>query len=176
MQAIRHLIRILDGISDWVGRIGAWSVLAMMLVTVFEVVSRRVFNAPGIWAFETITMLFGFHFMIVAAYALLHRSIVSVDLLYTHLGPRAQALLSIASYLVLFFPFVITVAVHGIAFTEYSWSMGETSNTAFAPPLYPFKAVIPVCFALLALQGLSETLKHLLVLIEGGDQPEAQHE
>lgn len=152
MQAIRHLIRILDGISDWVGRIGAWSVLAMMLVTVFEVVSRRVFNAPGIWAFETITMLFGFHFMIVAAYALLHRSIVSVDLLYEHLGPRAQALLSIVSYLVLFFPFVITVAVHGIAFTEYSWSMGETSNTAFAPPLYPFKAVIPVCFALLALQ------------------------
>lgn len=167
MNAVRNLVRVLDGIGEWVGKAGSWSVLVIMMVTVFEVISRRVFNAPSIWAFESITMLFGFHFMIVAAYALLHRSIVSVDLLYARFNPRQQALLSVVSYLVLFFPFVLTVAVHGVGFAHYSWSLGETTNTAFAPPVYPFKAVIPVCFALLALQGLSETLKHLVVVLRG---------
>lgn len=176
MQAIRSVIRVLDGISDWVGRIGAWSVVAIMLVTVFEVVTRRVFNAPSIWAFETITMLFGFHFMIVAAYGLLHRGIVSMDLLYIQLGTRAQAVLSILSYLVLFFPFVVFVTVYGFSYAEYSWSVGETTSGAFAVPLYPFKAVIPVCFFLLTLQGISEILKHVLVLIEDYDQPEMQDE
>lgn len=167
METLRRITRIIDSISDWVGRIGSWSVIVLMLLVVFEVISRRLFNSPTIWTFETITMIFGFHFMIVAAYALLHKSIVSVDLLYQRLSPKKQAILDLITYAVFFFPFVLGLFYIGIVYAATSWASREVSSSLFAPPLYPIKTVIPVVFALLALQGISEVLKRIITLVTG---------
>ncbi|AOV07481.1 TRAP transporter small permease subunit [Sporosarcina ureilytica] len=159
----------IDAINLWVGRIGAWSVLALTLVIVFEVVSRRLLNSPTIWGYEVITMIYGFHFMIVAGYALLHKSLVSVDILYERFSPKMKAILDIATYLMLFFPFVITVLFVSYDQAIFSWSIQEKSSTLFGAPLYLTKTVIPIAFLLLALQGGSEVLKRIMILMKEGE-------
>jgi TRAP-type mannitol/chloroaromatic compound transport system permease small subunit len=61
-----------DAISDRIGRIFSYLVLPLTILIVFEVVTRRVFDAPTIWTFELSNFLYGSHFMLVAAYGLLY--------------------------------------------------------------------------------------------------------
>ncbi|HLR67210.1 MAG TPA: TRAP transporter small permease subunit [Virgibacillus sp.] len=168
MNIVKKVIQTIDAINLWVGKIGAWSLVALTLLVVFEVISRKVFNSPTIWTYETITMIFGFHFMIVAAYGLLHKSLVNVDVLYDRLSQNTKAILDIITYLILFFPFIITVLIFSIGEAQHSWVVKETSSTLFGAPVYLTKTVIPVAFSLLGLQGVSEILKRVLIITNEG--------
>ncbi len=162
---MRKIIQYIDRLNDIVGKVCAYSILAMMFLVVYEVVTRRVFNAPTVWSFEMITMFFGFHFMMVIPYTLLHKGIVNVDLLYATLTKRNQAILDLVTYAIFFFPFVGGILFKAIPYAAESWAQNETSWSVFAPPIYPFKTVIPVAFAFLLLQGISEVLKRVLILM-----------
>lgn len=171
---MRKLIQIIDTLNDIVGKICSYSILAMMFLVVYEVFTRRVLNSPTVWTFESITQAYGFHFMMVIPYTLLHKGIVNVDLLYAAFSKRSQAILDIVTYAVFFFPFVFGVLYKGIPYAVTSWQQNETSWSVFAPPIYPFKTVIPVAFALLLLQGVSEVLKRVLIL--KGEEYAGPHE
>jgi TRAP-type mannitol/chloroaromatic compound transport system permease small subunit len=167
LHTIKKTIKTINSITNWVGKISSWSVIIMMLLVVFEVISRRLFNAPTMWNMEITTMIFGFHFMMVAAYALLHQSLVSVDILYEKFSIKKQAILDLITYSVLFLPFVIGTLIGSSRFAYVSWMQQEVSWTAFAPPVYPIKTIIPIAIFFLLLQGISEMLKRIVTLVEG---------
>lgn len=167
MVHIKKVTKTIDSINNFIGKVGAWSVVIIMFLVVFEVITRRVFGSPTIWTFETITMIFGFYFLIIGAYAVLHKSIVSVDLLYERFSLKTKAILDIVTYLILFFPFVIGIFYFSIGVAEKSWIVRETTSSLFGAPVYLLKTVIPVAFGLLLLQGISELLKSVYVLIKG---------
>ena len=53
-------------------------------------------------------------------------------------------------------------------FASVSWEQREVGITGpWAPPLYPFKTVIPVTGAMLIMQGVSELIKSLYAAIKG---------
>ena len=165
MRVLEKVINTIDNINERIGKICAFSVLLLMLVVVYEVVSRRIFNSPTEWAFETITMIYGFLFMMVAGYGLLKGSIVCVDIFSGRLNEKKQHILSIITYLILFFPFVTLMIPAAINFTVVSWQMKEMSWSQWAPPVYPIKTVIPIALILLWLQGTSELLKSVKFLM-----------
>jgi len=161
---IEKFIAGVETVNSITGKACSYSILLMMLLVVYEVFTRRILNAPTVWTYEAITMAFGFHFMMVMAYTLMHKSIVSVDLLYNKLGVKNKARLDLLTYAVFFLPFVGGVFFYSLAFAADSWMRLERSWSVFAPPVYPFKAVIPAAFGLLLLQGLAEFLKRILIL------------
>ncbi|MDR2935208.1 MAG: TRAP transporter small permease subunit [Candidatus Adiutrix sp.] len=161
---MKKFIAGVEALNDIVGKVCSYSILVMMLLVVYEIFTRRVLNTPTVWTFEAITMAYGFHFMMVIAYTLLHKSIVNVDLLYNRLNVKNRARLDLITYLVFFFPFVGGAFIYSLPYAADSWMTLEKSWSVFAPPLYPFKTVIPVAFGLLLLQGLAEFLKRILVL------------
>ncbi|WP_339237043.1 TRAP transporter small permease subunit [Oceanobacillus sp. FSL W7-1281] len=167
MRVVHKVIKGIDTINLWVGRIGSWSILVLTLLIVFEVISRRVFNSPTIWTYEVITMVFGFHFMIVAAYALLYKSLVSVDLLYNRLSEKKQAIMDLITYFILFFPFIIFVFYISFGNAVDSWIIKETSSSLFGAPVYLTYTIVPIAFGLLVLQGISEVLKRIVILAKG---------
>ena len=59
-----------DTINEWTGRIFGWVIVPLVLLTVMEVILRRIFGAPTIWSFEVLKQLYGLHFMIVAGFEL----------------------------------------------------------------------------------------------------------
>jgi len=164
---LKTLLKGFDWLSEWSGRIFVWLIIPLAVVVVFEVVSRRVFNAPNIWATEVTNYLYGPHFMLVAAYTLLHQSHVSIDIIYGRFSPRTRGILDILTYVVFFFPFCVIVFTQGIVFAQTSWSIGETSDSAALRVVPLIKTVIPITFGLLLLQGLANFIRSIMLVVRG---------
>jgi TRAP-type mannitol/chloroaromatic compound transport system permease small subunit len=164
MVSLHKISRLFDKISEWTGRIFIWIIVPITLLSVFEVIMRRFFGSPTIWSFEVITHCFGLYFMMVAAYGLLHNQHVAIDIVTMYLSKKARAILELIGYIIFFFPFTVICLWKSYLYAAESWSMWETSWSAFAPPLYPIKTVIPIAFSLLLLQGISELIKRMLII------------
>lgn len=169
MGFIKKIVKGIDTFNDWTGKICSWTVLLLMLVIVFEVITRRFINKPTVWTFETSVQIYGFHFMILAAYTLLNNKHISVDIFIQKFSPRVRAVLELITYTLFFFPFMLIIFHEGYLYARESWAIREVSYTVFAPPLYPIKTVIPVVAALLVIQGLSQFIKRLYFAVHGRD-------
>lgn len=166
-RVVRPLLRGVDTLSEWTGRIVSPVIYALTGIVVFGVVSRYLFNKPTIWVHDASTMLYGAYFMLGAAYTLRHKGHVSIDIISLRLSPRARAVLEVVFYLIFFFPFFLMLFVEGWKEAGHSWAIGERLFSGWKFPLYPLKTVIPVAVLLLLLQGLAESLRSLIRATKG---------
>ena len=164
---LKTFLKSIDNISEWTGRIFIWLVVPLTAVVVFEVISRRIFDMPHIWAPEVTDFLYGPHFMLVAAYTLLYKGHVAIDIIYNRFSPRVRGILDIITYLVFFFPFCSIVFYQGVIFAKTSWLIHETSGSAALPVIPEIKTVISVSFALLLLQGLANFIRSIIQAVKG---------
>lgn len=164
------ITKIIDSLNQWCGKAVAWLILPNVFALVYEVIARYLFLRPTIWSYEVTYFLYGTHFLIGAAFVLLIKGHIRIDVLYMHLSPRRKAMIDVLGYLILFFPVVLALIYAGIEFTLQSFQMGEKSGASpWRPHLYPFKAVLVLSFFLLFLQGVSEFLRSLKVLLKGNE-------
>lgn len=168
---MQGVLRAVDGLNEWTGRIIAFATVLIVLFTIFDVGSRAFFNRPTDWAFEVTKQLYALHFMMLGGYALLHRTHVEVDVFKERLSARGQALLDVIGYVLFFLPFIIVLLGWSIRFAARSWASGETTYGIVAIPVYPIKTVICVAAALLALQAIATFARSLAVVLQG----EARH-
>lgn len=164
MMKAKKITNYIDLISEWTGRIFIWAIVPLTLLSVFEIIMRRFLGSPTIWSFEVITQIYGMYFMMVAAYGLLYNSHVAIDIFTMNLSEKKRAILDLIGYLIFFFPFTIICLWKSYLYAAESWSMWETSWSAFAPPLYPIKTVMVITFILLILQGISESFKKIFII------------
>jgi TRAP-type mannitol/chloroaromatic compound transport system permease small subunit len=165
---IQSLLHTIDGISTWVGKAAAWLIIALTTVVCVEVFKRYFLNAPTAWIFDLNNMLYGSLFMLCGAYALAQNAHVRGDFLYSSMRPRTQATLDLVLYIVFFLPGIAALIYSGWVFAVESWTIAEHSNvTANGPPVYHFKAVIPVAGALVMLQGIAEIIRCVVCLQTG---------
>jgi len=163
---ILRLLQLLDAISVWTARVVALLVIPLTLALVYEVIARRFFLRPTIWVADTTYILYGTFFMLGAAYTLHRKGHVRTDFFYRRWSPRLQGLVDAGLYLFFFFPAIGLFLWAGWGFAHASWVQGEHSVTsAWRPPIYPFKMVIPVAAVLLLLQGVSELAKSLYAVV-----------
>ena len=156
------LIRILDGVSLWSGRIVGWLIFPMVLSLVYEVVARYLFNAPTVWAYDMTYMLYGSFFMLGAAYTLLRQGHIRTDSFYAQLPRRWQGTVDSVCYLVFFFPPLIALLWVSVDFFWVSFQRGErVVSSPWMPVIYPVKFVIPLTCVLLLLQGTAEFLRSI---------------
>lgn len=165
---MRRLLRIFEQISEWTARVAMWGLCIVTGIVVYEVVTRRVFHSPHIWTYEIITLFYGAHFMLLAAYTLLKHGHVAIDIIYNRLQPKTQAILDIITYLIFFFPFLIVLFYVGTSLATASWATSEKTLTARLPVVLPaMKTVTPVTAGLLLIQGFSIFYRRFYYLIKG---------
>lgn len=164
---LKNFLQGMDSVSEWSGRIFIWLIIPLTGVVVFEVISRRFFNVPHIWATEVTDYIYGPHFMLVAAYTFLYRGHVRVEVIYELFSPRVRAIMDCFTYLVFFFPFLIIVFMNGILFAYTSWSIHETSESAALTIVPLVKTVIPVAFLLILIQGLANFIRRVIFVLKG---------
>ncbi len=158
-MSMREFTQFCDRISEWSGRAIAWLVWPIMGLCSYEVVTRRFFGSPHIWTYDVINLFYSFHFMILAAYTLLHQGHVSVDIFYVRFSRRRQAIVSVLSYLVFFFPFILILLYVGMDSAIDSWTQWERTLIGY-PLIKPLmKTLTPATALLLFIQGLSEFIK-----------------
>jgi TRAP-type mannitol/chloroaromatic compound transport system permease small subunit len=132
-----------------------------LVVTIsYECFSRYLFDAPTIWVLESSYMTNGSAFMLGCAYTLHKGAHVRTDMLWEKYTERKKGIVDLASYLLLFFPTLITLLVISVDDAWYSFVIHEASEqTPWRPVLWPFRSAIPLSALLLMVQGVSECLK-----------------
>jgi TRAP-type mannitol/chloroaromatic compound transport system permease small subunit len=168
----KGLIKIIDLIDKYVGDLSGKIFFVLIFPMVggltYEVVSRYVFSAPTMWAYDVTYMLYGSHFMLGATYCLYKKGHIRTDIIYEKLSPHAQGWIDALCYFFLFFPGMIYFFAAGWQEALHAWSILERADTSpWRPPLYPFKTVIPFAAALIIVQGVSEFLKSLHAAFQG---------
>ena len=167
MQTQRFLLWV-DSVSTWSGKTFAWLIIVLMSVICVEVFKRYILNAPTAWIFDITNMLYGAAFMMCGAYTLAQDAHVRGDFLYGNMKPRTQATLDLVLYILFFLPGIAALIYAGWDFAASSWRISEHSSvTAEGPPIYYFKALIPVAGALVLLQGFAEIVRSVVCLRTG---------
>lgn len=155
-------ITVIDITSNWIGRIVCLLLIPMCLSMVYEVIARKFFLAPTMWAYDISRMTYGAMFMLGAGYALLRGVHIRADFLYRNWSPRAQGRVDALLYLILYFPGMLVFLYMSVDYAAASIAQGERSmDTAWMPYMGPIKTAIPVGIVFLILQGISELLKSL---------------
>lgn len=162
---MRVVAGFIDSLNEWVGRSVSWLALVIVLVQFLIVVGRYVFGIGSIWMQELITYMFGFLFMLGAAYTLRHDGHVRVDIFYREASPRTKALVNLLGSLVFLIPICALIFWIAWPYVLQSWSIWEGSQESSGiPARYLQKSAILAFSVLMALQGLSMAIRSVLVL------------
>ncbi|GAB4521732.1 MAG: TRAP transporter small permease subunit [Haliangiales bacterium] len=171
MRLLLKLSRAIDRVTGAAGALIGWLTLAMIALGAFNA-AARYFDARQLIdtrlssnAFiELQWYLFSAVFLLGAGYALRQGTHVRVDVLYGRLSERRKAYIDVAGTLLFLIPFAVFVMIMSWPAIENSWAVRETSPDPGGLPRYPIKALIPLAFALLILQALSELTKRIATL------------
>ena len=155
---------LVDRVSELSGQAAAWLVVPLIFGVSYEVFARYLLNAPTVWAYDLAYMMYAGMFMLGAAYALRNGAHVRTDFLYNGWSDRRKALADAVGY-VLFLPALLFYLLALGGFALHSWQIGERSvESAWRPPLYPFKIMMVVAMALLLLQSIVEFFRTVAAL------------
>lgn len=162
---MESVVRLVDALNAWVGKVIAWLTLAMVLLTAYLVVMRYLFNENSIAMQEAVMYMFAAVFMLGAAYTLQLDEHVRVDVLYRNFSPRAKAWANIFGTLFFLLPFAGLVLWFSWDYAADAWRYKEGSPQAGGLPyVYVLKMVIPITAIMLLLQGIAEILRNILSL------------
>src|SRR5688572_7145483 len=158
---MRGLVRLVDSVSRFFGAIAAALVIVLVVLMLYDVVLRYVFNAPTAWGNDLNTWLMGASFVLSIAYAMSTDSHVRVDLLYgRRTRPRIRVFDLIGLTLIIL-PTVgwLTLGLYDHFMTAYQ--TGERSGSGgFNPIVWPFKLILFAGFAIFTLQIVARSEEH----------------
>ena len=165
---MQKLLLTIDKISTFVGQFFSWLIVALTLLISWEVFSRYALDHPHSWAFDVMIIMYGTLFMMAGAYTLAKAGHVRGDVLYGFFEPRTQATIDLILYIVFFIPGVFALTYAGYFYAADSWAIRESSTiTAEGPPIYPFKAMLPLAGAFLLAQGIVEIIRCVICIKQG---------
>lgn len=171
-----RFVYLVDRINTFIGKTAGWAIVALTFAVCYEVFARYVLRAPTEWAFDASYMLYGVLFMLAGPYTLARNAHVRGDFLYRNWAPRRQAVMDLVLYFLFYFPGILALAFAGYTFAKFSWAMGEQSmNSPNGPPVYPYKALIPIVGVLMLVQGIAEVVR-CIWCVRTGQWPPRLHD
>lgn len=163
VEALTRLLGRLDAVGRILGYVAMAMVVLMIGAMVWEVVARKLFNAPTIWATTASYMFSGTIFLIGAAYTLRANQHVRIDFLSTRLPVRAQHAINALFYLIVFLPALVMTADFAVDKALKAYARGTLeAMSAWEPLIWPFLAGIATGLASFALQVAIEAVRHLV--------------
>lgn len=164
MKTLLTISRAIDALNERIGRVILWLVLAMVLVSSGNAVSRYLLNASSNAWLELQWYLFAVVFLLCAGYALLHNEHIRIDVVSSHLSRRTQMWIDVFGTIFFLFPVAGTILWLSWPIFVNAWVSGEMSSNAGGLIRWPARLTIPVGFFLLTLQGVSELIKRVAFL------------
>ena len=162
------IISNIDKFSLFIGKIVSWIIIPLFLCMVYEVIARKFFLAPTMWAYDMSRFLYGGMFMLGAAYALSRGVHIRADFLYRNFKVKNQGLIDFWLYILFYFPGLTFFLYMTTIFVVESIQRGEKGmDTAWMPYLWPVKSCLWFGIVFLLIQGVSELLKSYYAMRKG---------
>ena len=155
---------MIDRLSEWVGRWVAWLVLAAVLISAANAITRKAFNYSSNAFLEIQWYLFAAVFMLAAGYTLLRQEHVKIDVISARLSKRAQIWIDIVGLCVFLLPFVYMIIKLAMPLVINAIVTGEVSSNAGGLIRWPVFALLPAGMLLLGIQAISELIKRIAFL------------
>lgn len=167
---MRKILHTIDSVNERVGAISGWLVLALIVVILWEVIARYVFNKPTNWGLNTFRMISGALVVLGWAYAQRHNSHVRVDLLYTRFSPRKKALVDVIGTGLLFLPLFGTFVVLAGRSVLHAYLFYMAQHQGSIPTNLLYLIIIFIGLCLFFLQFLAQFVRDFHILFKGGTQ------
>jgi len=168
MSIILKLPKYIDRLSEGAGALGKWFAFLLVLIGSYETISRHFFDAPTIWAYDSLCMAGGVVYLLGASYTHLKDSHTRVDILYSQFSPRTKALLDVVFSLIFFFPLMGVMLQMSISWALRAWRIKEVMfNSFWYPPAAPYRTIFAIGLLLLVLQGVAKLIRDVHFLVKG---------
>jgi len=171
VSSLLSLSRLIDRLSEFIGRWVAWLVLIAVLISATNATVRKVFDTSSNAFLEIQWYLFAAVFLLSSGYTLLRQEHVKIDVILHRLQRRTQIKVEIFGILVFLFPFVYSVVDLVWPLVVQAIETGEMSNNAGGLIRWPVYALVPAGFSLLGLQAVSELIKRVAFLAGKAEDP-----
>lgn len=176
MQALLAFSRGVDWFTERIGRSVYWLLLAAVIISTVNAIVRKSFNLSSNAYLEAQWYLFAAMFMLGAGYVFLHDQHVRIDVLAGRLSRRVQVWIDVIGITVFLIPlclFIIWSSWPAVARAIETWEVSVSPGGLLRWPLF---ILVPIGFALLALQSLSELFKRVAFLTGRGPDPHGKPE
>ena len=164
MRALLGLSTFIDVINEKIGVVCNWLVLLACIVSGGNAMIRYAYDQSSNAWLEVQWYMFAVIVMFGASYTLKRNEHVRDALLYMTLGRRGHLWIDILGTLIFLLPTCLILAWLSWPFFMQAYSVSEHSSNAGGLLRWPIKIVLPVGFVLVALQGISETIKRVAFL------------
>lgn len=169
---ITRFLNTVDGISTVLAYVAMAFFLVLVGDMLYEVISRRIFGAPTLWAYDIAYMMNGTLFLLAAGLTLQSNEHIRIDFLSSRFPARVQDWINAAVYLFLLFP-TLGFICHG-AFAE-GWNAFITGElepaSSWRPLLWPFYGGIATGFTAFSLQSVAQCIRHIRAGLGLGTSP-----
>jgi TRAP-type mannitol/chloroaromatic compound transport system permease small subunit len=164
MGALLRVASAIDALNARIGRAACWLILVAVLVSAGNALARYSLNASSNAWLEIQWYLYSAVFLLCAPYTLQRNEHVRIDIFFARLSPRARACIDVFGIVLFLMPMAVIIAWFAWPMFVESYVRGEYSSDAGGLLRWPAKILIPVAFALLALQGIAELIKRIAFL------------
>src|SRR4051812_23238712 len=165
MKVLLSISHAIDALNERIGRTVLWLVLVMALVSASNAVARYLFNLSSNAWLELQWYLFAAVFLLCSGYTLLHNEHIRIDVVSSRLSRRTQLWIDIFGTVFFLLPVTIFVMVLSWPIFTNAWVSNEISGNAGGLMRWPARLLVPAGFFLLSLQGISELIKRIAVLL-----------
>ena len=174
MMPLLRFARAIDRLNEFIARWVSWLGLAAVLVCAAAASARYALNIGSNAWLEIQWYLNAAVWLLVAGYTLKRHEHVSIDVLAGRLRPRVQAWIHILGGIFMLLPASVIIAWYSWPSLVNSYEIQEYSSDPGGLIRWPVRLLLPLAFALLALQGVSEIIKRVGFL--AGLVPESEFE
>lgn len=171
MGALFKVSGAIDALSEWIGKLIMWLVLATVLISAGNAVMRKAFDIGSNASLEIQWYLFAAVFMLGSGYVFLKNAHVRIDFVSSKLGKRTNTVIDILGIVIFTIPLSLILVYLSWPVFERAWVSGEVSQNAGGLIRWPVLLLIPVGFSILALQSVSELIKRVAYLQGLRDEP-----
>src|SRR3990167_9184252 len=171
MTALLKISRLIDLMNTWIGKLTMWLVLASVLISAGNAITRKAFNIGSNAFLEIQWYLFAAVFMLGVGYVMLKNAHVRIDFISGKLSKRTNAIIDAVGIVVFTIPLSIIMIDLGWPLFLRTYLSGEMSQNAGGLIRWPVMALVPLGFTILLLQSVSELIKRIGFLTGHLDEP-----
>ena len=171
MSFLLQVSRLIDAMNRQIVNLAMWLVLAATLISAGNAIVRKVFGTSSNAWLEIQWYLFAAVFMLGGGYAFLRNAHVRIDFISTKFSARTRNWIDVGGIIIFLLPLCYMMITLGWPLFERAWESGEVSSNAGGLIRWPVYALIPLGFAILLLQGLSELIKRVAFISGKGPDP-----
>ena len=161
MNALLKLSRLIDTLTEFIGKSAIWLVLVVVLISAGNALMRYTIHYSSNAYLEIQWYLFGLIFLSCSGYTLLRNEHIRIDVLSCKFSKRTQTWFDIFGILFFLMPMAIAIMVLSWPVFVSAFHSGEMSNSEGGLIVWPARLMIPAGFLLLILQGCSELIKRI---------------